>query len=98
MEPGCLNVYWYSVGHTDNVKPAVSLAPLLPAGLRIGKGEGYADLEYGMMAAMGAVSDSTVVVTIVHDCQVSYLVIKYYFVEPFFILFILYKLDEHKSM
>uniref|UniRef100_A0A8D2ZHK4 Methenyltetrahydrofolate synthase domain-containing protein n=1 Tax=Scophthalmus maximus TaxID=52904 RepID=A0A8D2ZHK4_SCOMX len=39
-------------------------------GLRIGKGEGYADLEYGMMASMGAVTESTVVVTVVHDCQV----------------------------
>ncbi|XP_061883094.1 methenyltetrahydrofolate synthase domain-containing protein isoform X2 [Entelurus aequoreus] len=39
-------------------------------GVRIGKGEGYADLEYGMMASMGAVNESTVVVTIVHDCQV----------------------------
>ncbi|XP_053721746.1 methenyltetrahydrofolate synthase domain-containing protein isoform X2 [Synchiropus splendidus] len=39
-------------------------------GLRIGKGEGYADLEYGMMTAMGAVNESTVVVTVVHDCQV----------------------------
>lgn len=44
-----------------------------PAGFRIGKGEGFADLEYGMMAAMGAVDESTVVVTIVHDCQVSLL-------------------------
>lgn len=81
MEPGCSHVYWYSVGDTDNVKAAVSLAPLLPAGFRIGKGEGYADLEYAMMAAMGAVSDSTVVVTIVHDCQVSYLVVKYCFMK-----------------
>uniref|UniRef100_A0A3Q3WZU9 Methenyltetrahydrofolate synthase domain-containing protein n=1 Tax=Mola mola TaxID=94237 RepID=A0A3Q3WZU9_MOLML len=39
-------------------------------GFRIGKGEGYADMEYGMMASMGAVNDSTVVVTVVHDCQV----------------------------
>ncbi|XP_056872405.1 methenyltetrahydrofolate synthase domain-containing protein isoform X4 [Takifugu flavidus] len=39
-------------------------------GLRIGKGEGFADMEYGMMASMGALSDSTVVVTIVHDCQI----------------------------
>lgn len=46
-----------------------------PAGFRIGKGEGYADLEYGMMASMGAVDDSTVVVTIVHDCQVSLLIL-----------------------
>lgn len=39
-------------------------------GLRLGKGEGYADMEYGMMASMGAVNESTVVVTVVHDCQV----------------------------
>ncbi|XP_034045002.1 methenyltetrahydrofolate synthase domain-containing protein isoform X1 [Thalassophryne amazonica] len=39
-------------------------------GFRIGKGEGYADIEYGMMASMGAVNESTVVVTVVHDCQV----------------------------
>ncbi len=40
-------------------------------GYRIGKGEGFADMEYAMMASMGAVCESTVVVTIVHDCQVS---------------------------
>uniref|UniRef100_A0A3Q2Z1K1 Methenyltetrahydrofolate synthase domain-containing protein n=1 Tax=Hippocampus comes TaxID=109280 RepID=A0A3Q2Z1K1_HIPCM len=39
-------------------------------GFRIGKGEGFADLEYAMMASMGAVDESTVVVTVVHDCQV----------------------------
>ncbi|XP_030271258.1 methenyltetrahydrofolate synthase domain-containing protein isoform X1 [Sparus aurata] len=39
-------------------------------GFRIGKGEGFADMEYGMMASMGAVNESTVVVSIVHDCQV----------------------------
>ncbi|XP_028257513.1 methenyltetrahydrofolate synthase domain-containing protein [Parambassis ranga] len=39
-------------------------------GFRIGKGEGYADMEYGMMASMEAVTESTVVVTVVHDCQV----------------------------
>ncbi|XP_051799446.1 methenyltetrahydrofolate synthase domain-containing protein isoform X1 [Acanthochromis polyacanthus] len=39
-------------------------------GFRIGKGEGYADMEYGMMASMGAVDESTVVVSVVHDCQV----------------------------
>ncbi|XP_058485320.1 methenyltetrahydrofolate synthase domain-containing protein isoform X2 [Solea solea] len=39
-------------------------------GFRIGKGEGYADMEYGMMASMEAVNESTVVVTVVHDCQV----------------------------
>ena len=45
--------------------------PSSPAGFRIGKGEGFADMEYGMMASMGAVNESTVVVSIVHDCQVS---------------------------
>ncbi|XP_075045449.1 methenyltetrahydrofolate synthase domain-containing protein isoform X2 [Mixophyes fleayi] len=39
-------------------------------GWRIGKGEGFADMEYAMMVAMGAVTDETVVVTVVHDCQV----------------------------
>ncbi|NXI54593.1 MTHSD protein, partial [Chloroceryle aenea] len=39
-------------------------------GWRIGKGEGYADMEYAMMVSMGAVQDDTPVITIVHDCQV----------------------------
>ncbi|XP_050991531.1 methenyltetrahydrofolate synthase domain-containing protein isoform X3 [Labeo rohita] len=39
-------------------------------GYRIGKGEGFADMEYAMMACMGAMCESTVVITIVHDCQV----------------------------
>ncbi|XP_061600213.1 methenyltetrahydrofolate synthase domain-containing protein isoform X2 [Cololabis saira] len=39
-------------------------------GCRIGKGEGFADMEYAMMVSMGAVNESTVVVTVVHDCQV----------------------------
>lgn len=43
----------------------------MPLGYRIGKGEGFTDLEYALMAYMGAVSESTTVVTIVHDCQVS---------------------------
>ncbi|KAL8195026.1 UNVERIFIED_CONTAM: hypothetical protein K2H54_045081, partial [Gekko kuhli] len=37
---------------------------------RIGKGEGFADMEYAMMVSMGAVREDTVVVTAVHDCQV----------------------------
>ncbi|NXQ91372.1 MTHSD protein, partial [Nyctibius grandis] len=39
-------------------------------GWRIGKGEGYADMEYAMMVSMGAVQSDTPVITIVHDCQV----------------------------
>ncbi|XP_063168984.1 methenyltetrahydrofolate synthase domain-containing protein [Candoia aspera] len=39
-------------------------------GWRIGKGEGFADMEYAMMVSMGAIGQDTVVVTAVHDCQV----------------------------
>ncbi|XP_078154688.1 nagB/RpiA/CoA transferase-like superfamily protein isoform X2 [Carex rostrata] len=38
-------------------------------GARLGKGEGFAELEYGMLRYMGAISDSTMVVTTVHDIQ-----------------------------
>lgn len=46
------------------------MPPSCLLGWRIGKGEGYADLEYAMMVSMGAVHEGTPVVTIVHDCQV----------------------------
>lgn len=43
-------------------------------GHRIGKGDGFADLEFAMAASFsgvgGAVTEDTVVVTTVHDCQV----------------------------
>jgi len=39
-------------------------------GHRIGKGEGFVDLEYGMMRHLKAISDKTLIVTTVHDCQV----------------------------
>ena len=45
---------------------------MIVAGLRIGKGEGFADLEYAMMRSMKAVDDKTPIVTAVHDCQVRY--------------------------
>ncbi|KAJ3703647.1 hypothetical protein LUZ61_007352 [Rhynchospora tenuis] len=38
-------------------------------GARLGKGEGFAELEHGMLHYMGAIDDSTVVVTTVHDTQ-----------------------------
>lgn len=38
-------------------------------GYRIGKGEGFADLEFAMMMRMGAVNNETIIVTTVHDCQ-----------------------------
>ncbi|GFO35168.1 methenyltetrahydrofolate synthetase domain-containing protein [Plakobranchus ocellatus] len=39
-------------------------------GFRIGKGKGFADLEYAMMRTMGAIDANTVVVTSVHDSQI----------------------------
>ncbi|KAK3797748.1 hypothetical protein RRG08_020141 [Elysia crispata] len=39
-------------------------------GYRIGKGKGFADLEYAMMRTMGAIDANTIVVTSVHDSQV----------------------------
>lgn len=51
-------------------RPMEMLMPAFLLGWRIGKGEGYADLEYAMMVSMGAVHEGTPVVTIVHDCQV----------------------------
>lgn len=38
-------------------------------GARLGKGEGFAELEYGMLRLMGAIDDDTPVVTCIHDCQ-----------------------------
>ncbi|KAK1300969.1 hypothetical protein QJS10_CPB13g01305 [Acorus calamus] len=38
-------------------------------GARLGKGEGFAELEYGMLRYMGAIDDSTLVITSVHDWQ-----------------------------
>ena len=42
-------------------------------GRRIGKGEGFADLEWALAASNhgGAVSKNTLVATTVHDCQGS---------------------------
>lgn len=41
-----------------------------PAGARVGKGEGYSDLEYAILQEFGLVSESTPVVTTVHEIQV----------------------------
>ncbi|KAF6163703.1 hypothetical protein GIB67_036163 [Kingdonia uniflora] len=38
-------------------------------GARLGKGEGFAELEYGMLRYMGAIDNTTLVVTSVHDRQ-----------------------------
>ncbi|XP_003703807.1 methenyltetrahydrofolate synthase domain-containing protein lost [Megachile rotundata] len=39
-------------------------------GYRLGKGKGFADLEYAIMTRMGAITQDTIVITTVHDCQV----------------------------
>ncbi|XP_011161574.1 methenyltetrahydrofolate synthase domain-containing protein [Solenopsis invicta] len=39
-------------------------------GYRLGKGEGFADLEFAMMMRMGTITENTIVVTTVHDCQI----------------------------
>jgi len=42
-----------------------------PAGTRIGKGEGYSDLEFAVLSELGAVDGDTSVVTTVHERQVE---------------------------
>lgn len=39
-------------------------------GGRIGKGEGYSEMEYGILRELGLVSESTPVITTVHDSQI----------------------------
>jgi 5-formyltetrahydrofolate cyclo-ligase len=47
---------------------AGSVAVSLEGG-RIGKGEGYSEIEYGILRECGLVNDSVRIVTTVHDCQ-----------------------------
>lgn len=42
-------------------------------GYRIGKGNGYVDLDFGILAYSGVVTKNTLIVTTVHDVQVRYL-------------------------
>lgn len=41
-----------------------------PSGVRIGKGGGYADLEFALLVELGLVTDATIIATTVHDVQV----------------------------
>jgi 5-formyltetrahydrofolate cyclo-ligase len=41
-----------------------------PSGVRIGKGGGYADLEFALLSELGLVNDRTLIATSVHDLQV----------------------------
>ena len=49
----------------------VNVPCIVLLGWRIGKGFGFSDLEYAMLASVGAISPEVPVVTIVHDSQVS---------------------------
>ncbi|CAF1222847.1 unnamed protein product [Adineta ricciae] len=54
--------------HVDIIIVAsVAVNPI--TGARIGKGKGYADLEYGIMSQMGCVNKKTVVITTCHESQ-----------------------------
>ncbi len=48
-------------------------------GNRLGKGEGYAEIEYGVLAELSLVSENTPIVTTVHDLQV----VDYIPVDPY---------------
>jgi 5-formyltetrahydrofolate cyclo-ligase len=43
---------------------------LTPEGRRIGKGEGYSDLEFAVLSGLGAVDTETTVATTVHESQI----------------------------
>lgn len=40
-------------------------------GHRIGRGNGYVDLDFGILSKAGAITDNTIIVATVHDEQVS---------------------------
>lgn len=55
--------------------PAIDLAvvgsvAVARDGGRIGKGEGYSEMEYGILRELGLVNESTPVITTVHDSQI----------------------------
>ena len=78
MKEACTSVGFAKVGTPLDLEDKIgvdlivvgSTAVCPTTGARIGKGEGFAELEYGMLRWMGAVSEKTLVVTTVEDCQV----------------------------
>ncbi len=40
------------------------------SGYRLGRGQGFEDLEYAMMRSMGVIDETTPIITTVHDCQI----------------------------
>jgi len=57
-----------AVGHVDLV--LVGSVAVTEDGARVGKGEGYSDLEFAVLSELGFVDDATTVVTTVHERQV----------------------------
>ncbi len=56
------------LGHVDLV--VCGTVAVNRAGVRVGKGGGYSDLELGLLVEAGAVDDATTIVTTVHPLQV----------------------------
>ncbi|KAL8196769.1 hypothetical protein R6Q57_024532 [Mikania cordata] len=77
MNEACTSVgvakYGRPIGLDEKIKVDLiivgSVAVDPKTGARLGKGEGFAELEYGMLRHMGAIDDSTPVVTSIHDEQ-----------------------------
>ena len=57
------------VGHVDLLVTGASAMTM--SGIRFGKGHGYFDLEWAMQYTVGLVDDSSVIVGVGHDCQVT---------------------------
>ncbi|QLH77909.1 5-formyltetrahydrofolate cyclo-ligase [Halosimplex rubrum] len=57
-----------AVGRIDLV--LVGSVAVSPSGARVGKGEGYSDLEFAVLSELGLVDAETTVVTTVHESQV----------------------------
>jgi len=57
-----------SVDHVDVI--LVGSVAVTEDGARVGKGEGYSDLEFAVLSDLGLVDDATTVVTTVHERQV----------------------------
>lgn len=64
-----------SAGFTDKVELdllVIGSVAVSKTGQRIGRGNGYIDLDFGILKHCGAVTDKTIIVTIVHDEQVTF--------------------------
>jgi len=64
----CRHVEFDEIPHIDIA--VVGSVATTHAGARIGKGGGFADLEFGVFHELGVVDDATTVATTVHDVQV----------------------------